>query len=30
LISLLLPGSWLPKLLAGKARTLKPLSLYFS
>ena len=30
LISPLLPGSWLPKLLAGNARTAKPLSLYFS
>src|SRR3989304_6727371 len=29
LISELLPGSWFPKLLAGNARTLKPLSLYF-
>ena len=29
LISLFVPGSCLPKLLAGKARTAKPLSLYF-
>lgn len=28
LIWALLPGSWLAKLLAGKARTAKPLSLY--